>query len=264
MLVDAVRRATLPPRATALDLCTGGGAVAVAQRGVRSVTAVDTHRRSTWAARPTDRDTAARWADESETTGADSPMTNAGVAMVRSHVALMDGDFAESRRQMQIADEAFGAIGYELLRSATGQFYAQIELAAGNPGEAARLARTYYEIGGSLGDTSYRPTTGAHLAAALVADGQLVDAMSADADVINFVMTRGARARVAEARGDRERAKELAREGVDFALRTDFVLWHGYAYEVLFAVDPNDAEARERMLEAFQIKGYQPGLQAYS
>jgi len=52
MLVDAVRRATLPPRATALDLCTGSGAVAVAvaQRGVRSVTAVDTHRRSTWAA----------------------------------------------------------------------------------------------------------------------------------------------------------------------------------------------------------------------
>jgi release factor glutamine methyltransferase len=53
MLVDAVRRATLPPRATALDLCTGSGAVAVAaaQRGVRSVTAIDTHRRSTWTAR---------------------------------------------------------------------------------------------------------------------------------------------------------------------------------------------------------------------
>ena len=30
MLVDAVRGATLPPRATALDLCTGSGAVAVA------------------------------------------------------------------------------------------------------------------------------------------------------------------------------------------------------------------------------------------
>jgi len=53
MLVDAVRRATLPPRATALDLCTGSGAVAVAiaRRGVRSVTAVDIHRRSTWTAR---------------------------------------------------------------------------------------------------------------------------------------------------------------------------------------------------------------------
>jgi class 3 adenylate cyclase len=222
---------------------------------------------------PTDRATAARWADETECSGGDSPMTVAGVAMVRSHIALMDGDFAESRRQMQIADEAFGAIGYELLRSASGQFYAQIELAAGNAAEAERLARKYYEIGGALGDTSYRPTTGAHLAAALAAGGRLdeaeaiadeVDAMSADADVVNFAMTRGARARVAAARGDRERAKELAREAIDFALQTDFILWHGLAYETLVDIDPDDAGARERMLECFAIKGYQPGLQAYS
>jgi len=53
MLVDAVRQATLQPRASALDLCSGSGAVAVAAalRGVRSVTAVDVHRRSAWAAR---------------------------------------------------------------------------------------------------------------------------------------------------------------------------------------------------------------------
>ena len=53
MLVDAVRRATLSPRAHALDLCSGSGAVAIAAalRGARSVTAVDVHRRSTWAVR---------------------------------------------------------------------------------------------------------------------------------------------------------------------------------------------------------------------
>jgi ATP/maltotriose-dependent transcriptional regulator MalT len=222
---------------------------------------------------PTDRDTAVRWADETQRTGTESPMTTAGVAMVRSHVALMDGDFAESHRQMRIADDAFAAIGYELMRSASGQFYAHIELAAGNPAEAERLAREYYEYGGALGDTSYRPTTGAHLVTALAVQGRLdeaealadeVDAMSADADIINFAMTRGARARVAAARGDRDRAKELAREAIDFALRTDFVLWHGLAYETLVAIDPDDAEARERMLECFRIKGYQPGLQAYS
>lgn len=52
MLADAVRRVTLGPRATALDLCTGSGVVAVAaaRRGVRSVTAVDVHRRSAWTA----------------------------------------------------------------------------------------------------------------------------------------------------------------------------------------------------------------------
>jgi release factor glutamine methyltransferase len=53
MLAEAVRRATLQPRATALDLCSGSGAVAVAaaMRGVRSVTAVDVDRRSAWTAR---------------------------------------------------------------------------------------------------------------------------------------------------------------------------------------------------------------------
>jgi release factor glutamine methyltransferase len=53
LLVDAVRSATLKPRTAALDLCSGSGAVAVAValRGVRSVTAVDVHRRSAWTAR---------------------------------------------------------------------------------------------------------------------------------------------------------------------------------------------------------------------
>ena len=53
MLVEAVRDATLPPRAATLDLCTGSGAVAVAAalRGVRSATAVDVQRRSAWTAR---------------------------------------------------------------------------------------------------------------------------------------------------------------------------------------------------------------------
>jgi release factor glutamine methyltransferase len=53
MLVEAVRNATLGPRATALDLCSGSGAVAVAAalRGARSVTAVDLNRRSAWTAR---------------------------------------------------------------------------------------------------------------------------------------------------------------------------------------------------------------------
>jgi tetratricopeptide (TPR) repeat protein len=222
---------------------------------------------------PAGRDAAARWADETASSNADSPIMAAGVAMVRSHVALMDGDFVESRSQMAIADEAFGALGFELLRSASGQFYSQIALAAGDAAESVRVAREFYEIGGALGDTSYRPTTGAHLATALVAGGQLdeaeavadeVDAMSADADVVNFAMTRCARARIAAVRGDRERAKQLAREGLEFALRTDFVLWHGLAYQALFEVDPDDTEARERMLDCYRIKGYRPGIQAYS
>jgi tetratricopeptide (TPR) repeat protein len=146
-------------------------------------------------------------------------------------------------------------------------------MAAGDAAEAERVARESWDYGGQLGDTSYRPTTGGHLARALTALGRHdealaiadeVDAMSADADVLNFAMTRGVRAQAAAARGDAERAKQLAREGIDFALQTDFTIFHGFAYEVLHKVDPDDAEARERMLECFRIKGYRPGLQAYS
>ena len=48
MLVDALRRETLPPRAETLDLCTGSGviAVAAAMRGVRRATAIDVSRKA--------------------------------------------------------------------------------------------------------------------------------------------------------------------------------------------------------------------------
>jgi release factor glutamine methyltransferase len=47
-LADVLREQTLPPRACALDLCTGSGILALtaAQRGAREVTAIDVSRRA--------------------------------------------------------------------------------------------------------------------------------------------------------------------------------------------------------------------------
>jgi class 3 adenylate cyclase/tetratricopeptide (TPR) repeat protein len=222
---------------------------------------------------PASRDAVQRWIDEAERDVDDLPLSVARIALARLHAALMDGDFAEARRQLAIEDGAFVAVGFEVVHSATGQFAALIEMAAGDAEAAERFARESWEYGGQLGDTSFRPTTGGHLARALAALGRYdealaiadeVDTMSADDDVINFVMTRGVRAEAAAAQGDTERAGRLAREGIEFALRTDFPIFQGFAYEVLYKVEPENTDARERMLECFRIKGYQPGLQAYS
>jgi class 3 adenylate cyclase len=221
---------------------------------------------------PADRDAVQRWIDEAERER-ESPMRTARVAIARLHVAVMDGDFAEARRQLAVEVEACRSVGFELMISGAGQFAALIEMAAGDAAAAERLARESWDYGGKLGDTSLRPTTGGHLARALAALGRHdealaiadeVDAMSADADVINFAMTRGVRAEAAAAGGDVDRAGQLAREGIEFALQTDFPIFHAFAYEALYKVDPAGSEARERMLECFRIKGYKPGIQAYS
>jgi release factor glutamine methyltransferase len=53
MLADVLREQTVGPRASVLDVCTGSGALAIvaAQRGARSVTAVDVSRRAVLTAR---------------------------------------------------------------------------------------------------------------------------------------------------------------------------------------------------------------------
>jgi class 3 adenylate cyclase len=227
---------------------------------------------------PTHRDTVARWAQETGA-AADTPLVAASVGMARGHVALMDGDFDEARRQILIARDAFGEVGFELLRSATGQAIAQIEIAAGDGAAAVRAARESYEYGGRLGDTSYRPTTGAWLAMGLLTDGLHdeaeamaleVEETSAYADIVNFGMTRAVRARVAAARGELELAEQLARESVDFGNQTDFPIMHAMSYEALAVVfgaqgrDAEAAEARERVRACYEAKGFRPGLEAYS
>ena len=91
----------------------------------------------------------------------------------------MDGDFDEARRVMAVDEDAFGELGFELLRTASGQFSAQIELAAGDPGEGGADRARVLGLGGSLGDTSFRPTTGAHLATAPGRGGQFDEARGA-------------------------------------------------------------------------------------
>jgi hypothetical protein len=56
-----------------------------------------------------------------------------------------------------------------------------------------------------------------------------VDAITADEDIVNFMLTRCTRARIRSDRGDHAEAERLARDGLAFALATDFPWVRGEA-----------------------------------
>ena len=80
--------------------------------------------------------------------------------------------------------------------------------------QLAELARMYYEDGRS--NDSLR----------LLDE---VDAITADEDIVNFALTRCIRGRIHSDRGDHEEAERLARNGLAFALATDFPWVRGEA-----------------------------------
>ena len=170
------------------------------------------------------------------------PLVQIGIEQAHGYMALMAGDFAESRRRLVTVDETYASLGMELLRSAIGQWRTDVELCAGDATAAVRGAREGYDLGTRLGDHSYHPTTGAWLARALAAAGDLAEAErvalaaeeeSAAVDVINFAMTREVLARVRLAADAQEEAERLARESVDFSLQTDFPVFQGDSLLIL-------------------------------
>jgi class 3 adenylate cyclase/tetratricopeptide (TPR) repeat protein len=213
-----------------------------------------------------------RWIAETEPLDA-GPVLEVAVEMARAHLALMRGDFDEARRRHTTMDALYATIGFDLLRSALGQGWAQLELAAGRPTVAVRLAREYYDLGTRLGDRSYHPTTGAWLARALAAVGEheeakrmalAVEEESASVDIINFAISREVLARVRMAERALEDAERHAREAVDFAFQTDFPITQGEALLALGEVlrargeEAEAAASFERALALFELKGDQP------
>jgi tetratricopeptide (TPR) repeat protein len=80
--------------------------------------------------------------------------------------------------------------------------------------QLAELARMYYTDG--------RPDDALRLV-------DEVDAITADEDIVNFALTRCLRGRIYSDRGDHEEAERLARNGLAFALATDFPWVRGEA-----------------------------------
>jgi tetratricopeptide (TPR) repeat protein len=83
-----------------------------------------------------------------------------------------------------------------------------------------------------MGDRAFRPTTAAHLAQALFAQGradealrftQISEDIALEDDLLTQVVWRGVRSRILAGQGRLEEAEELARQAVTMSEVTDFL-----------------------------------------
>jgi class 3 adenylate cyclase len=183
----------------------------------------------------------------------------------------MRGRFDVARdlyRQCRTLGEEFG-LGPVL--AVQVNYSGPIELLAGDPEAAERELRSGCDALERLGETSTLSTSQALLARALETQGRLDEAerftllseetASAD-DLTSQTTWRGVRARVLARRDRFEQAERLAREAVEIAARSDFLVWRGEAHldlaEVLrLAGDAVGSSAcMEEALRLFEAKGH--------
>jgi ATP/maltotriose-dependent transcriptional regulator MalT len=222
---------------------------------------------------PADARTIAREIDEIEQ-GRPGPYLQTHIALARGEVRRLEGDFEKALRLTEQAMEGLRGLGIRVLEAAIAQHVALIHDSAGEPMAAVPALRRADAVLEELGERGIRSTIHAFLAWALATGGDvgaaraacdLADELTAPEDIVNFTITPRARARIALAEGDGERAEELVRTAIQHALRTDAVLEQAAGKlelaHVLAALGrPEEAqpEAREA-LTIYEAKGDRPG-----
>ena len=150
----------------------------------------------------------------------------------------MRGRF-ELARELYLRCRAVGEeFGVGPVLAALPNYSGPIELLAGDPEAAEQELRAGCRALEELGETSVLSTAEALLARTLERTGQLDEAedqtvlsernASRD-DLASQTTWRGVRSRIFARRGEFERARQLAREAVSIADRTDFLVWRGEA-----------------------------------
>jgi tetratricopeptide (TPR) repeat protein len=213
-----------------------------------------------------------RWLAANEQDDA-TPLMASGSELVRGTLATMEYRLEEALAHFAAADAYLREVGWELLRSSSGQMTGRVALAGGDAEEAVRVLRESYDAGARLGDHSYHSTTAAQLAEALRQAGRLdeaeamareAEAESAPEDAINFAISRATRALIMAARGAAGEAVAVARSAVEHAERTDFPIARADALIALGAVlraaghEPEAATALEQAIAVAAAKGDQP------
>ena len=141
---------------------------------------------------------------------------------------------------------------------------------AGDLTAAEERLRAGYVVLEEMGDKAFRPTTAAHLAQALFAQGradealrftQVSEDLGGDEDLLTQVVWRGVRARILAGQGLLDEAEELAQQAVTMSEATDFLNTQAGALLDLAQVhyqagrfDETDAAVAEA-LRLFEQKG---------
>jgi tetratricopeptide (TPR) repeat protein len=156
-----------------------------------------------------------------------------------------DGRFDLARESYATASKRAEELGMRTHLAAMPMFLVLVELADGRPEVAEAALRDGYATLGELGETGFRSTVATLLAEALAVQGKLeeaeevlatAEALAATDDVDPQVRLRSVRARILARRGDLAGAEQSARDAVEVASRTDYIVLHGDALTVLAEV----------------------------
>ena len=134
----------------------------------------------------------------------------------------MDGNFDRARELLTEGNAIFDELGLTRY-SADSDIDGLVEMLAGDFAAAEERLRSGYLVLEEMGDKAFRPTTAAHLAQALLAQGRADEAwqfteiseeLGAGDDLLTQVVWRGVRSRILAGQGRLDEAEELAREAV--------------------------------------------------
>ena len=198
-----------------------------------------------------------------------NPASEAWALRSLAGLHAMDGDFGRAREFLAEGNAVFAELGLTRY-SAASDLDGLVEMLAGDLAAAEQRLRAGHDALEKMGDKAFRPTTAAHLAQALLAQGradeawrftQISEELGADDDLLTQVVWRGVRARILAGQGRIDEAEALARDAVTIGERTDFLNTQGGALLDLADVHrqagrfDESHEAASRALALYEQKG---------
>ena len=174
----------------------------------------------------------------------------------------MAGDFEEARWLLGRVSAIVEDLGLRVTAASAAETYAEVELLAGDAAAAEQWLRPAYSQLAEMGESSTSANLAAMLAQALHLQGRddeavaVSDVTPAEDDVSAHVHLYAARARALAAVGRGDEGELLARDAVERARKTDFLVMRGDALSALAEVlhrRDETAEARQLLTQALEL-----------